>query len=224
MRRVPTVRSRARIARSCCPLVAAIPCEGSSFAEDPALAATEARILFARGADPHVLPCEAVMGARGDGDVLHMGCFSAVLQGEDPGEQVLLSDGLHNLRLEIRHGSLLAGPVQLQFRLEGLSAIDPLLLTLRRLAAFHRLGRMPRQLYPPDPRIGRAILTLRAWDAHNAGASQREIAAMLFGGARTAADWQGSSDYLHSQVKRLVRKGRAMVRGDWRRLLRGTRG
>lgn len=224
IRRERTARSSGRTERSCCLPVAAIPCGGFSFAEDPALPATEARILFARAADPHVLPCEAVTGAARDGDVLRMGCFSAVLLGEDPGEQILLSDGLHNLRLEIRHGSLLAGPVQLRFHLQGLSAIDPPLLALRRLAAFHRLGRMPGQLYPPDPRIGRAILALRAWDAHSAGASQREIAAMLFGGSRAAADWQGPSDYLHSQVKRLLRKGRAMVRGDWRRFLRGARG
>ncbi|WP_051683149.1 DNA -binding domain-containing protein [Sphingomonas sp. UNC305MFCol5.2] len=162
-------------------------------------------------------------GATDDRDLMRMGCFSAVLLGEDPGEQLLLSDGLHNLRLEIRQGTLLAGPVRLRIRFEGLTALDAPLLTLRRLVAFHRLGRMPRQLFPRDPRVDRAILTLRAWDAHCAGAGQREIAALLLGSPRADSDWQGPSDYLRSRVKRLLRAARATVRGNWRRLLRDPR-
>lgn len=93
---------------------------GCSFAEDPALPATEARILFARGTDPNVLPCEAVPGVADERDLLRTGCFSAVLLGEDPAEQVLFSDGLHNLRLEVQSGTLLAGPVRLRFRFDGM--------------------------------------------------------------------------------------------------------
>jgi hypothetical protein len=197
--------------------------EGCSFAEDPALSALEARIFFERRTDPYVLPCEAVPGATDERDLLRTGCFSAMLRGDDPAEQVLFSDGLHNLRLEVQRGTLLAGPVQLRFRFEGLVGIEPSLLTLRRLVAFLRLGRMPRQLFPRDPRIDRSILTLRAWDAHCAGASQREIAAALFGRADSGSDWNGPSDYLHSRVKRLLRAARAMARGDWRRLLRDPR-
>lgn len=198
-----------------------IPHEGCSFAEDPALSAREARIFFERRTDPHVLPCEAVPGAIGERDLLRTGCFSAMLLGEDPAEQVLFSDGLHNLRLEVQRGTLRAGPVQLRFRFEGLIGVEAPLLTFRRLVAFHRLGRMPRQLYPRDPRIERSILSLRAWDAHCAGASQREIAAALFGKADSDRAWDGPSDYLHSRVKRLLHAARGMVRGDWRRLLRG---
>lgn len=215
-------RSRQRRDRSFCGQGAPILRGGCSFAEDPALPATQARILFARGTDPYVLPCEAVPSVADDRDLLRSGCFSAVLLGADPTEQVLFSDGLHNLRLEIQSGSLLAGPVQLRFRLEGLGGIDAPLLTLRRLVALHRLGRMPRQLFPRDRRIDRGILTLRAFDAWSAGATRREIAAALFGKDAVERDWGGPSDHLHSRVKRLLRAARMMVRGDWRRLLRAA--
>jgi hypothetical protein len=211
------------IVRSCYRLIVAIPRGDCSFAEDPTLRAMEARILFEREADPHVLACEVVNGHGDDCDVLRMGCFSAVLRGAEPCEHVLLSDGLHNLRLEVRHGSLLAGPARLRFLLDGLNRIDPPLLTLRRLVAFHRLGRMPRQLFPREPRIDRAILVLRAWDARAAGASRREIAALLLG-AQGKEDWNGASDYLHSRVKRMLRTASSMARGGWRALLRPDKG
>ncbi|HVJ00934.1 MAG TPA: DUF2285 domain-containing protein [Sphingomonas sp.] len=195
--------------------------EVCSFAEDSSLPATEARIFFERSADPFVLPCDAVDGAEGGSDLLETGCFSALLRGADHCEQVLFTDGLRNLRLELRHGTLRAGPVRLCFRLEGPAGIDAPLLALRRLAAFHRLGRMPRLLYPRHPRVERAILTLRAWDASNAGASQREIAMLLFGAACAGREWNAPSDYLHSRIKRMLRAARSLVAGDWRQLLRG---
>lgn len=194
--------------------------EGYFFAEDAALPANQARIFFERRTDPHVLRCEAVPRTTDDGDLIRMGSFSAILSGEDPAEQVLFSDGLHNIRLEVQRGTVLAGPVQLHFRFEGLEEVYAPLLTLRRLIAFHRLGRMPRQLYPRDRRIDRSILTLRAWDAHRAGASQREIAAALFGRADSDSAWNGPSDYLRSRVRRLLRAACGMVEGDWRRLFR----
>jgi len=201
------------------PWAAATPSEASSFAEDPARAAHEARIFFAPSIDPYVLACD-IGSAPASVDLLRVGSFSAVLRGDEPGEQVLLTDGLHNLRLEVHGGSLVNGPVSLRVRFEGVVGIDAPLLTLRRLVAFHRLGRMPLKLFPPEAHVTRSITLVRAWDAHIAGATQREIAELLLGASRARADWSGSSDYLRSKVKRLLRTGRAMVHGDWRKLLR----
>lgn len=198
----------------------ATPDEGCSFAEDPNRAAPDARILFEASTDPSVLACEASAGEATDPDLLETGCFSTLLSGRGGGEQLLLSDGLHNLRLEIRHGSLLNGPVRLHFKFDGLAAIDSPLLTLRRLVALQRLRRMPLQLYRPDPGARRAIVMMRAWDAHAAGASQREIAALLFGTRNAESEWRAASDYLRSRVRRLVANARGMVRGDWRALLK----
>jgi hypothetical protein len=66
-------------------------------------------------------------------------------------------------------------------------------------------------------------MMLRVHDALAAGASQREIASVLFGAERVEADWLGTSESLRSRVKRLVRDARAMARGGYRSLLRRRR-
>ncbi|HEQ0116555.1 TPA: DUF2285 domain-containing protein [Pseudomonas aeruginosa] len=58
--------------------------------------------------------------------------------------------------------------------------------------------------------------TLQALDATLAGASLREVAEGLFGGD-AAADWY-SDGGLRSKVRRLVRRGDALMRGGYRRL------
>ncbi len=61
---------------------------------------------------------------------------------------------------------------------------------------------------------------LRVHDAVVDGASHREIASVLFGETRVAADWNGRSDSLRSCVRRLVRGARSMASGEYRSLLR----
>lgn len=80
----------------------------------------------------------------------------------------------------------------------------------------------------PDPvaisasRPGRTALlhmrTLQALDSMQAGASHREVAETLFGAASVADRWNDDSE-LRAQVRRLIRRGRAVMAGDYRRLL-----
>ncbi|GAC1627221.1 MAG: hypothetical protein NVS9B10_15960 [Nevskia sp.] len=63
--------------------------------------------------------------------------------------------------------------------------------------------------------------TLQALDGKRAGASQREIAEVLFGAAPVTASWNEDSD-LRAQVRRLIRRGQALMNGGYRRLLDGT--
>ena len=58
--------------------------------------------------------------------------------------------------------------------------------------------------------------TLQALDATLAGASLREVGEGLFG-ADAVADWY-SDGGLRSKVRRLVRRGDALMRGGYRRL------
>ena len=92
-------------------------------------------------------------------------------------------------------------------------------LSLRRLCLCCRLRRMPRSLYAPESQAGRWIDKLRAVDAANAGASQRDIAVAIFGERRVAVEWSRGSDCLRLRVQRLIREGRRMVRGGYRDLL-----
>ena len=59
--------------------------------------------------------------------------------------------------------------------------------------------------------------TLQALDASLAGASLREVAEGLFGADAVAADWHADGD-LRARVRRLVRRGNALMRGGYRRL------
>jgi len=70
-----------------------------------------------------------------------------------------------------------------------------------------------------NARKSRACQSLRALDGRLAGASYRELAEALFSPQRTKqADWKTSS--LRDTTIRLVRCGMALMRGDYRRLLR----
>lgn len=72
-----------------------------------------------------------------------------------------------------------------------------------------------------QPRPSRSALqklhTLQALDATLAGASLRDLAEGLFGVDAVAADWHADSD-LRARVRRLRRRGEALMRGGYRRL------
>lgn len=60
--------------------------------------------------------------------------------------------------------------------------------------------------------------TLQALDGTLAGASQREVAEVLFGLPIVAERWHGDAD-LRAQVRRLIRRGRTLMAGGYDRLL-----
>ncbi|ENO87664.1 DUF2285 domain-containing protein [Thauera linaloolentis] len=68
----------------------------------------------------------------------------------------------------------------------------------------------------PTPAALLELHTLQALDATLAGASLREVAEGLFG-TDAAADWYADGG-LRSKVRRLVRRGDALMRGGYRRL------
>lgn len=71
-------------------------------------------------------------------------------------------------------------------------------------------------------RPGRTALlhsrALQALDGLLAGASQREIAEVLFGGTIVAKHWHDDGE-LRAQVRRLIRRAKVLMRGGYRRLL-----
>jgi len=69
----------------------------------------------------------------------------------------------------------------------------------------------------PPPAALLELHTLQALDATQAGASLREVAEGLFGADAVAADWHADGD-LRARVRRLVRRGDALMRGGYRRL------
>lgn len=69
----------------------------------------------------------------------------------------------------------------------------------------------------PAPTALQELHTLQTLDATLAGASLREIAEGLFGTEVVLADWHADGG-LRSRVRRLVRRGLALMRGGYRRL------
>ncbi|CAN7611693.1 DUF2285 domain-containing protein [Acidovorax sp. LjRoot38] len=69
----------------------------------------------------------------------------------------------------------------------------------------------------PPPVALLELHTLQALDATLTGASLREVAEGLFGADAVAADWHADGE-LRARVRRLVRRGTALMRGGYRRL------
>jgi hypothetical protein len=142
-----------------------------------------------------------------------------VLRHADGGERVLIADGPRCIRVEVRNGTLLSGPVRLDFHVPGNGHVDAKIMTLRRLNALCRLGRFPVTLFPPERRARRWALALQAWDGRQAGASHRELAIVLHGEATVRDHWYGKSDHMRTSIKRLLQTANTLI-GGWRHLLR----
>lgn len=189
--------------------------------EQPELAGPHARPVWRREVYPLVLPaCAADEGPAGDRfDLERFECCATWLKGRSGTEHVLLSDGIHRLRLDIVAGTIDDGPVMLFFQLAGMRSVRAPLLVLRQLVALWRSGRFSRALHPQEARASRWILLLRTHDALAAGAGQREIAERLLDRDAGVRRWRIEAPALRSRVQRLAREARKMAAGGYLSLL-----
>jgi hypothetical protein len=147
------------------------------------LGVPEARPIWRAEVDPSVLRADAFPFQAGDAGCLDIAGFASLVAAHrtpDGKEHWLFSDGMRQIRLDLAQGTLTAGPVELTYRLAGLSGALPQIATLQRLIVLSRTGRLMRGQFPPERRAKRWALVLRTWDALAAGMSQREIASELF--------------------------------------------
>ena len=189
--------------------------------EAPQLGVPNARPIWRSDAHPFVLAAEPG-NAASPVDSLDWGRFSTLMRviATDAAEHLLLSDGLHAIRLDGPRGAFGPGPVSLRYSLEGLVSAEAPLLTLRRFLVLCRTGHFSRSLHPRELRARRWIKMLRAHDALVAGADQRQIAEALL--SRSAADpcWRTREPSVRSQTQRLVRRTRQLAAGEFVTLLR----
>ncbi|MGF7156096.1 DUF2285 domain-containing protein [Novosphingobium gossypii] len=154
-----------------------------------------------------------------------MARWLTVVPGANGAEHGVLTHGGHRVRLDLPKGHLCGqDAVDLRFALEGLAAVEDSLLPLQKLTSFLRHGRFTSRLCRGDTAVVRGLVLLQVRDGLVQGASQRDLAAVLFGTARVAAEWNGASDSLRSRVRRLARNAQAMARGGYRQLLGGGQG
>lgn len=133
----------------------------------------------------------------------------------------MLQAGFQTITLRNHGVSVTDAPVNLTFLIHGLPGI----------AAAPRLLRLARSLLDPtlDPKsenggpapwhrkLNEALVAL---DGYQAGASQREIAAVLFGRSSAEAAWRNGDFSFKQRVHRAVAKGRALSAGGYVALLR----
>lgn len=188
--------------------------------ERPDLAAPEARPVWCAEVHPYVLGVHACPSHGEDVfDLQRFDAISTLVTAADGREHLLISDGFCAIRIDVLAGTIAGGPAALRYRLAGLASVEPLVQTLRRLAALWRAGRFGRSLHAPEARAKRRVLMLRAHDALAAGADQREIASVLLSQDAGEPLWRSRSPSLRSQVQRLVRGTRRMASGGYLELL-----
>jgi hypothetical protein len=131
-----------------------------------------------------------------------------------------------------QHVRLRRAGATIQLAVSGASVCDaPYLLTelvlpehlaRTRAASIHTLNQMMgcRPTVPSRQSSGswRLQLVLQALDGDLAGASQRQIATLLFGAQRVARDWRDG--HLRDCVRRAVGRGRRLMTGGYLELLR----
>ncbi|WP_339692353.1 DUF2285 domain-containing protein [uncultured Parasphingorhabdus sp.] len=111
--------------------------------------------------------------------------------------------------MDIITGSVCNGPVMIEHRLAGISALALKIPALHHFISLCRSGKMASWREPADPRLPRLITTLRVLDALCDGASQRDIGTVLIGGG-DEIDWPGPGDSNRSYVRRLIALARRM--------------
>lgn len=138
-----------------------------------------------------------------------------------PGElHILFAEDGRFLQLEVR-GLPTIGSANLTTEI----VLPPRLLfarvqSVKRFADLVATSHLRPCLYPPERRASRWLRALQAFDAARTGASQKQIAASLFGETIVKEDWSGRSDYLRLRTQRLLRLANRLVHGGYRDFLR----
>lgn len=85
---------------------------------------------------------------------------------------------------------------------------------------FCNSGRLRPRYFPAEPRGRRLSSTLVALDLWLAGTTHRQIGEAVYGIERVDRDWGDPGDHLKDGVRRLVSRGRALMEGGYRTLLK----
>ncbi|MEG3153645.1 DNA -binding domain-containing protein [Sphingomonas sp. RB1R13] len=181
-------------------------------------------VVWSATVDHSVVSCAAEPIAPDHSDAFRIDRLTiptTTIVGTSGSEHLSISDGMKRIRLDVVSGTLLQGSVKLHYRLAGFENSEAQMLTLQRLLALHRLGRFSRRLHPREPKAERWVMMLRAHDLSTLGASQRDIAGVLFG-PDVVGEWRTRSDFLRLRVQRLLRDANGMIGGGYLDLLRGS--
>lgn len=194
---------------------------GFTFNEDPACGADRAVIAWTALQNIAVIALDAQhSNERNAFDFRKYPGRTAVIVDNSGKQHIVLSDGSSQVAADINCGSVLAGPVSLKLIVPERALVGMHLGQLQKLlsALAHPSGLIPAHCNPNAAH--KLVTALQVADALAAGASQRDIAVVLFGTGRVSSDWNTASDALRSQVRRLIKRARQLSAGGWRNISR----
>jgi hypothetical protein len=191
--------------------------------EDPAQPATAARVFWSAEASSFVLPVHAVQKFSDHRalpfDFSALRCRVALLESSDVEQHVLFWAGGRRLQIAVTGVGVLGGAWMLANVIVASGLLERRLELLRRLSDLAKTGTLPPRLCHPMPNSRRLQVLLQALDGALTGASQREIAIAVLGIERVKADWAHPSDSMRNFVRAAVRRGTALMKGGYRKLL-----
>ena len=146
-------------------------------------------------------------------------CRTTIVRGPDGKEHALLFDRGRSVQLLWRGASITKDRLLVTAEIDiTTEQADPQLKTARRFRSLVRFGELRAGLFPPTERANRLRLVLQALDGSLAGARYRDIAAHVFGVG--AEDWADPRRHAKDRTRHAVRRGRAIMEGRYRDLLR----
>ena len=194
---------------------------GYTVLEQPHIPADHAQLLWTAAVDRSVLhvDCYACPSRDGGLDFAKIDLAQVVAIDSKGHQHICITDGFSHLRIDVENGTVLQGSVAFRVSVGDVARLPTILHSLTQLDAIWRAGKFPPPVLTRTYHRVRTLMALRIHDALIAGASQRDLGRLIFGSKRVASDWNGTSDALRSQIRRLIQLSAELSAGGYRRLL-----
>jgi hypothetical protein len=176
---------------------------------DPSRDARTVRPIWTTEVYRSVLRAEILTGSVDRIDISRLGSLATIVPSATGGAHLLISDGLHAIRVDVTGGSSLNAPVALRFAVDGVLTARPILTALQQLIGVLDTGRFAASLWPREAKAARWISWLRVFDALTMGASHRDIAGVLYGEDAAGSRWRIVAPSVRLKVQRLTVAARA---------------
>ena len=196
---------------------------GCLYSSDPIADARTSRILWQPNLCSHVLRLKSLPvsnNSHGDGFVCETAkCWSVLLVGGDREQHLLFCDAGRKLQVVVQ-GENVRQPVSLIWDSSVDSKSRNQIRWKRCFDDLQWAGRLIPSHFGLVPRAALLKRALIALDGSLAGASQRQIAAALFGASIVSEKWDAPGRPLRYKVRRAIRAGNKLMRGGYRNLIR----
>ncbi|MGF1610422.1 MAG: DUF2285 domain-containing protein [Kiloniellales bacterium] len=143
-----------------------------------------------------------------------------LLQAADGEQHLLLRDGLRSAQLLCLGVDITVEPAAMNLLLDEIPRVEPKLrLAKRAMDIYRATGQSGDGRHWSTQTLWHrnALVALDGWLA---GASQRQIAALIYGQERIDREWRAPDQTIKNRVARAIRRGRELMEGGYRNLLK----